>query len=306
MTPRELFATYSIVAADADEIGAAVQTHQMCVGSVVPWLLPGVGAVVTQSLVNVSLGPLGLEMLAAGSSPECVVTALEALDREPERRQFAVINSEGAAAAFTGSGCIREASHSTGSGFSVQANMMLTTRVVDAMAAAYQESQGPLAERLLLALMAAQRESGDIRGMQSAALATVANDTAEPAWRRRFDLRVDEHDSPLAELDRLVRFQRANYIDIEGHTAVESGDVEQALRRWKDARELAPELEELPFWQAVTLADKAPGYSDEAAEILRVMLANEANPHHWVDLIHRLVVCGLLTSGDIAEKLHIQ
>jgi len=97
MMHSELFSTYSIVAADSDEIGAAVQTHQMCVGAIVPWLLPGVGAVVTQSLVNVSLGPLGIEMLANGASPECIISSLEALDREPERRQFAVIDAAGTA-----------------------------------------------------------------------------------------------------------------------------------------------------------------------------------------------------------------
>ena len=120
MIRTDILATYSIVAADGDEIGAAVQTQQMAVGSVVPWLVPGLGAVVTQSLANVALGPLGLRLLEQGVTPEHVVTALEASDLESGRRQFAVIDSEGIAAAFTGEGCIREASHRTGSGFSVR------------------------------------------------------------------------------------------------------------------------------------------------------------------------------------------
>ena len=101
MIRSDIFSTYSIVAADADEIGAAVQTHQMAVGSIVPWLLPGLGAVVTQSLVNISLGPLGLRLLEQGVSPDRIIAALEASDREAHRRQFAVINAEGIAAAYT-------------------------------------------------------------------------------------------------------------------------------------------------------------------------------------------------------------
>ena len=120
MINRRLFSTYSIVAADEREIGAAVQTHQMCVGSIVPWLLPGIGAVVTQSLVNISLGPIGLAMLDEETPSAKVVEAMAASDAEAHRRQFAVVDAEGEAAAFTGSGCIPEAGHRTGDGYSVQ------------------------------------------------------------------------------------------------------------------------------------------------------------------------------------------
>lgn len=303
MMQTDLFSTYSIVAADADEIGAAVQTHQMSVGGLVPWLAPGLGAVVTQSLVNVSLGPLGLRLLEQNVSPDHIVAALEASDREAHRRQFAVINAEGAAAAFTGDGCIREAGHRTGSGYSVQANMMLNDTVVDAMAEAFEDNNGPLAERMLAVLDAAEDEAGDIRGMQSAALVTVANDRNAPGWQRRFDLRVDEHDEPLLELQRLVRLRRAQLVSAEGEASLGAGNVDQALEQWASARELAPEQEELAFWQAVTLADSNPERMKEAADLLREAVAGEQSPDRWMELIDRLAQCGLVSTGDLRQRL---
>jgi uncharacterized Ntn-hydrolase superfamily protein len=298
-----LFATYSIVAADADEIGAAVQTHQMAVGAIVPWVLPGLGAVVTQSLVNVSLGPLGLRLLEQGVSPDRIIRALEASDLEAHRRQFAVINADGVAAAFTGEGCIRHASHRAAGGYSVQANMMLNDTVVDAMATAFEADHGPLAERMLAALRAAEGEQGDIRGMQSAALVTVANDPARKSWERRFDLRVDEGATPLDELGRLVRLRRAQLTSGDGDRALETGDIEAALETWASARSIAPEQEEIAFWQAVQLADSHPERMSDAAALLKEALADEAEPAHWLDLIDRLVECGLMETKGLRPSL---
>lgn len=303
MVERRVFSTYSIIAADENEIGAAVQTHQMCVGSIVPWLLPGIGAVATQSLVNVSLGPIGLAMLDEETPSDQVVEALAASDAEAHRRQFAVINSAGEAAAFTGSGCIPEAGHRIGDGYSVQANMMERPTVVDAMAHAYEHDDGPLADRMMAALKAAQAESGDIRGMQSASLAVVPNNQTVPSWRRALDLRVDEHDSPLAELERLLRFTKAQRIDDEGGRLLESGDIDGALERWRAARTLAPELEELGYWQAVTLADRHPARLADAVTILSEALAGETRPDRWHDLTQRLVTCGLLERAEVAAEI---
>ncbi|TFH05906.1 MAG: DUF1028 domain-containing protein [Spirochaetales bacterium] len=303
MRSVDLYATYSIVAADADEIGVAVQTHQMAVGGIVPWLKPGVGAVATQSLVNISLGPLGLSLLEQGVSPEKVIAALTASDTDSSRRQLAVIDPAGTAAGFTGSGCIREAGHRSGYGYSVQANMMYTTTVVDAMAEAFEQSQGRLPERMLLAMEAAQANAGDIRGMQSAALVTVSTDPATPSWARRFDLRVDESRSPLDELSRLVRLRRAQHIDGDGHSELENGNIPGALERWKEARRLAPELEELGFWQAVTLAEKYPDQLDTAQSILNGSLAAVPLATPWRELIDRLEACGLLTTSGLRARL---
>ncbi|MCK4516614.1 MAG: DUF1028 domain-containing protein [Spirochaetaceae bacterium] len=305
MIRSDIFSTYSIVATDADEIGAAVQTHQMAVGSIVPWLLPGLGAVVTQSLVNVSLGPLGLRLLEQGVSPNHIIAALEASDREAHRRQFAVINAEGIAAAYTGAGCIQEAGHRSGSGYSVQANMMLNDSVVDAMANAFEADHGPLPERMLAALEAAQEQAGDIRGMQSAALVTVANDPQKKAWEHRFDLRVDEHEQPLSELRRLVRLRRAQLVDAEGQKALEAGDVDAALKHWAEARAIAPEQEELAFWQAVQLADTQPDHGEDASALLKEALTGEPYPERWMELVDRLVACGIMKTADLRSKLEI-
>jgi len=303
MIRSQLFATYSVVAADADEIGAAVQTHQMCVGSIVPWIEPGIGAVVTQSLVNISLGPLGLELLRQGVSPSHVVAALEASDREALRRQFAAINADGTAAAFTGEGCIPHASHQTGRGYSVQANMMLNDSVVPAMADALESNHGCLADRLIAALRAAEEEAGDIRGMQSAALVTVGNDSSLRFWERTMDLRVDESDDPLAELERLVRLRTAQLKSDTADHLLASGNVQSALKGWSEARALAPELEELGFWQAVELAENHPERAEDAARILKSILDGEQEPERWLALIDRLVECGLMHRPDLRSEI---
>lgn len=303
MVDKGLFSTYSIVAVDEREIGAAVQTHQMCVGSIVPWILPGIGAVVTQSLVNISLGPIGLAMLDEETPSRQVVDALASADAEAHRRQFAVIDADGDAAAYTGSGCIPEAGHREGDGYSVQANMMERTTVVDAMAEAYEAARGPLADRMMVALEAAQGHSGDIRGMQSASLVVAPNNRTVPSWRRSVDLRVDEHERPLAELARLLRLTNAQRVDSEGGALLDNGDLEGALAKWAQARAMAPELEELGYWQAVTLADEHPERINDAIDIMRAALANEPDTSRWLDLTRRLVSCGLISRAEAADEL---
>jgi uncharacterized Ntn-hydrolase superfamily protein len=300
----ELFSTYSIVARDPDtgQLGVAVQTHQMCVGTVVPWLLPGIGAVATQSLVNISFGPIALTMLREGVAAPHIIDALVASDKDAHRRQVAVVDAKGTVGAWTGSGCIPEASHHIGEGYSVQANMMTRPTVVSGMAQAYEGAAGDLAQRMLAALQAAQDEDGDIRGMQSAALKTVSGDRTKPDWDFVYDLRVDEHENPIAELTRLVRLGRAQITDRTGHEAFEAGQRDSALENWAQARELAPELEEIAFWQALTLAD-VPADINGAAEILRPVLANEPRRAEWIDLIRRLQVCELLERDGTAEEL---
>ena len=253
-----LYSTYSIVARDpaSGQLGIAVQTHQMSVGSLVIWLEPGIGAVVTQSLINIGYGPSALALLRQGVPPERILAALSATDDRPQVRQMAVVDAQGRAAAFTGIGCIREAAHHVGEGYSVQANMMTRPTVVPAMAAAYEAAKGDLGQRMLAALQAAQAEGGDIRGMQSAALKVVPGDFRPRGWDRVYDLRVDEHADPLAELARLVRLRHAALVDESGYEALAAGERIQALSRWEVARAEAPELEELPFWQAVALADE--------------------------------------------------
>lgn len=303
----ELIHTYSIVAYDAEAqlFGVAVQTHQMGVGRLVPWLLPGYGAIATQSLVNISYGPIGLRMLREGWKAEDVLAGLTSGDPNAQRRQVACVDAEGRAAAFTGSGCIREAGHYVGEGYSVQANMMTRTTVIEAMRQAYETASGTLAERMMAALHAAQVEDGDIRGMQSAALKIVSAQKNVPDWSTVFDLRVDEHLSPLDELGRLLRLRQAQQVDERGYAALAAGDLGKALAEWAEARRLAPELEELAFWQAVSLADQRPSEDSlrVAARILAGALERELRRDQWLDLLIRLEDCGLIARQGTAVEL---
>lgn len=159
--------TYSIVAQDTEtgQMGVAVQSHWFSVGSVVSWAEPGAGAIATQSLVNVSFGPRGIEMLKQGKSAADVLNALIESDDGRDFRQLAIVDSKGRVVVYTGDKCIGKAGHVKGENFSVQANMMLNDTVWPAMAKAYKNSSGkPLAERLITALQAAQDAGGDIRG----------------------------------------------------------------------------------------------------------------------------------------------
>lgn len=304
LRPSQIFSTYSIVARDAQtgQLGVAVQTHQMCVGSVVPWLIPGVGAVATQSLVNISFGPIALTMLGEGVPAPQIVAALVASDKDTHRRQVAVVDAAGRVGAWTGEGCIPEASHHTGEGYSVQANMMTNPTVVPAMAAAFESASGDLATRMLAALQAAQAEGGDIRGMQSAAVKVVSGKREETFWRADYDLRVDEHTDPITELGRLVRLRHAQLLDEQGYKALEAGDRAQAMSLWAQACAEAPELEELPFWQAMTLADDLAD-AEAAARLLRPALHDDPRREHWLDLVLRLQACGLVKREGAAAAL---
>jgi uncharacterized Ntn-hydrolase superfamily protein len=155
---------------------------------------------------------------------------------------------------------------------------------------------------MMAALEAAQTEGGDIRGMQSAAIRVVPGDASKPAWAVDYDLRVDEHDNPVAELARLVRLRHAQLMDDRGYTALKDGDRNKALALWNEARTKAPELEELAFWQAVTLADEHADI-DTAVTILRPVLAHDPLRDDWIELIRRLEACGLLERQGAASEL---
>lgn len=277
--------TYSIVARDPEtgELGVAVQSHWFAAG-IVCWARAGVGAVATQAMALVEHGPLGLELMAGGASAaEALAARLEA-DPEREHRQVAMVDRRGGVAAHTGASCLREAGHRTGEGFSCQANMMRRPTVWDAMAEAFAGSSGPLADRLLLALEAAEAEGGDIRGRQAARLLVVRAEATERPWEDVLvDLRVDDHPDPLPELRRLLTLQRA-YDRLERAEQLElAGDVEGAFAERRAAMALAPDNPEIAFWTAVSLA--LTGRMEEARSALAVALP--ADPG-WAELLRRL------------------
>lgn len=288
---RPLF-TYSIVARDRStgELGVAVQSHWFAVGSVVPWAESGVGAVATQSFVEPSYGPLGLAAMRRGESAEAALRKLVEGDPNPRVRQVAFVDARGGVAAHTGSQCIQGASHRTGEGYTVQANLMLTGDVPEAMATAFERSKGPLAERLLAALEAAQLAGGDIRGKQSAALLVVRGKPSDKPWTDRLiDLRVEDHVSPLVELSRLLRLHRAYDHMNRGDEAMAKGELESAEAEYRAAEELIPDNDEFIFWHAVTLATSAKVESS----LPLFKRAFRMNPS-WMLLVPRLEQAGHL------------
>jgi uncharacterized Ntn-hydrolase superfamily protein len=295
MTHRPQAHTYSIVAWDADAgtMGAAVQSHWFSVGSVVPWARAGIGVVVTQALANVSFGPRGLDLLARGKTPDEALALLIQSDDGRKMRQVALLNHQGLVAAHTGASCIREAGHLVGRGYSAQANMMMSEGVWPAMADAFDDSRGDLAERMLGSLRAAEEVGGDIRGRQSAALLVVRTAaTGDPMLDRPIDLRVEDHAEPLPELSRLLRLQRAYSLMAAGDENLEKGRDEAALEAYREAERTAPDSAEIRFWHAVSLLNL--GRVEEALPVLDYLFNSEPR---WRALIERLPETGLLRIG---------
>jgi uncharacterized Ntn-hydrolase superfamily protein len=292
--PGPLAHTFSIVARDpaTGEMGVAVQSHWFSVGSIVTWAEAGVGAVATQSFVDPSYGYKGLALMRTGvSAPEALKRLLGA-DAQREVRQVAMIDAQGRVDAFSGALNIKDAGHRVGAQYSVQANMMANAKVWPAMAAAFEKTRGDLAARMLAALEAAQAAGGDIRGKQSAAILIVKATSSGRPWAgadRVFDLRVEDHPEPIPELKRLIRLQRAYAHANRGDELVSEKKIDEALTEYTAAGELAPEILELPFWQAVTLV--VVGREAEAAPIFRRVFAKEPD---WADLVPRLPAAGQL------------
>ncbi|MGI8421926.1 MAG: DUF1028 domain-containing protein [Gaiellaceae bacterium] len=206
-------ATYSIVGCDlaAGQWGVAVQSKFLAAGSLVPWAAPGIGAIATQAYANPRYGPDGLALLREGASAEEVVRRLTAADPERDTRQLGVVDGKGRAATFTGAQCSDWAGGRTGAGFAAQGNILVSGETVDALAVAWEEgSPLPLAERLISCMVAAQAAGGDRRGPQAAGVLVVERDGGYAGLSDVVvDLRVDDHERPVAELARLHNLHRA-------------------------------------------------------------------------------------------------
>ncbi|HEY4887241.1 MAG TPA: DUF1028 domain-containing protein [Candidatus Dormibacteraeota bacterium] len=292
--------TYSIVARDkkTGEFGVAVQSHYFQVSPAVPWALAGVGAVATQSMVNISYGPLGLELMQAGYSAEQALNALTAGDPRAEVRQCAIVDAAGNVAAHTGSKCIPAAGHHMGDGFSCQANLMEKDTVWAAMADAYTTTNAPLAERMIAALDAAEAEGGDIRGKQSAAMLVVAGvGTGRPWDDRIIDLRVEDAPEPLPELRRLLRIKRAYMTAGDADDLEAKGDMSAAIGKLQEALSIAPEMIELRFMAGTTMA----GAGDIEGGCVLIAEAVRKNGR-WLEMLRRLVAVDLL-SAEVASAI---
>lgn len=294
MIARRPVATYSIVARESSgALGVAVQSHWFNVGAVVPWVEPGVGAVVVQSISEPASGTRALGLLRSGEGADATLTTLLDGDAQVAYRQIAIVDAHARVATHTGELCIPEAGHRLGEGFSVQANLMDRPTVWPAMADAFVRSEGDLADRLLTALKAAEAEGGDIRGRQSAALVVVPAPGAEDP---PFDLRVEDARDPLRELRRLVSLQRA-YIKLNrGDAMMAGGDIAKALAAYEAASRMVPDSAtdgEAAFWAGVAFA--TTGRVEEATSFLA---RSAAFGDRWARLLPRLVRSKMFPEDD--------
>ena len=290
--------TYSIVARDPEtgELGIAVQSHWFAVGPIVPWARPGVGAVATQANVAVAYGPAGLDALARGEPPAQALSGLLAADPKRAHRQVAMVAADGAVAAHTGSACLRYAGDIQGDGVSCQANIMTSEAVWPAMLEAYADADGPLPQRLLTALFAAEGAGGDLRGRQSAAILVVP--AAGEPWETVTSLRVEDHPEPLVELERLVRFDQAYRLASRGDECLAAARFDDAARLYGEAVAQAPESDELQFWAGLGAAQ-----SGDLETGLRHIRAAIAVQPAWREMLARLTPDHAPAAAAVLDQL---
>ncbi|MDS4021255.1 MAG: DUF1028 domain-containing protein [Candidatus Competibacter sp.] len=206
--------TFSIVAFDPanGDLGVAVQSKFPNVGVSIPFARAGVGGVATQSYCNTSYGPRGLALLENGASPRQAVEILTGGDAQRDYRQVGIIDAQGRAASFTGTHCFDWSGDLQGAYCAAQGNTLAGPRVVESMVRAFEETVGPLVERLLLALQAGQAGGGDRRGQQSAALKVARAGGGYGGFDDRYvDISVYDHPAPIDELERLYAIHRLTY-----------------------------------------------------------------------------------------------
>jgi len=229
--------TFSIVLFDPNEnaIGIGVASKFLAVGALVPWIKEGIGAIATQALANLSYGVRGLELLEKGYKPSDVIKNLTSLDSLRERRQIGIVDYKGNSAAFTGKECISFAGHIVGNNYSVQGNILAGEEVLEAMAKEA-ESKGNIYERIINALDAAEKNGGDKRGRQSAAIIikkinnnTDSNFISPLSVSKYIDIRVDDSKEPLKELRKLLDLWLATFFD----------EINIPLSRYEDSVRLA-------------------------------------------------------------------
>jgi uncharacterized Ntn-hydrolase superfamily protein len=265
MARSAVVATYSIVACDleAGQWGVGVQSKFLAVGSVVPWAEPHVGAIATQAWANPRYGPEGLSMLRAGKAAEQVVEELTAADDGRAQRQIGVVDGSGRAASYTGPECNEWAGGRAGDGYAAQGNILVSAETVDALAVTFESNAHlTLAERLIECLAAAQAAGGDSRGQQSAALLVVEKDAGYGNLSDTIvDLRVDDHELPIAELRRLYTLHEelfgttpaADWLEVDEALGAElrerlgrlgyEGELERAFTTWAGTENLEERID---------------------------------------------------------------
>ncbi len=293
--------TYSIVARDPDtgEMGVATQSQAFAVGSSVPFALPGHGVIATQSMAEPMYGSVGLDLLQGGFTAQEVLTALSSVDPQPQRRQVAVLGVNGDLAAYTGAQCVDSAGHLIGETSVALANMAASPAVWESMVERFENSGGPLAQRLLSALQAAEEAGGDFRGRRSAAIMVIRATTTGRPWHDMVvDLRVDDAADPVSALADLL-VTRARYQDvvrafqqaIDGDPV--TADRELELLRPMDA---VTEPDQL-MWRAVVAA--LAGREAAAREMLRELAGTAPQ---FLEAARRFGKAGLMPA-DVIERI---
>ena len=246
--------TFSIVACDPanGDLGVAVQSKFLAVGSVVPWARAGVGAVATQAWANTTYGPEGLRLMAAGWTAQEALGHLLITDHDVRQRQVLLVDASGRAAGHTGEACHDWAGHLVGDGYACAGNILIGPDTVQAMAKRFEGSTGRLAERLVAALAAGQAAGGDSRGQQSAAVLVARTGGGYGGRNDRFiDLRVDDHAEPIKELERILGLHR---LYLTRSTPEELIPIDESI-----ARELQAMLQQTGHYQG-----QAGGVYDQA------------------------------------------
>lgn len=294
--------TYSIVGHDlaTRQLGIAVQSYYFAVGSEVAFAEAGVGAIATQAWVEPRYGTEGLQLMRDGMSASDALRKILSSDEGADFRQVGFVDANGNAASHTGSRAVGEACKVSGPGFAAQANIMWKPGVCDAMAEAFQTTDGDLAARLMSALHAAEKAGGDIRGKQSAAIKVVGGDrNAIPLEQTIYDVRVDEDADPINELDRQLGIARAYRFLKLGDDRWSADDLDGALNYYFKARELLPDSYEMNFWLGVLYV--AAGDVDESLQYFELAFAMRPV---LMEVIPRLVASGSLPDDDeIVEKI---
>ena len=288
--------TFSIVARDPDKraVGVAVQSKFVSVGSVVPFVLADAGAIATQSFANVEYGPDGLDLLRQGHDAESVIDTLTARDAEAESRQVGVVGRDGSVAAFTGEECFDVAGDIQGKTYTVQGNIFENEETLTAMADAYEETEGGLPERLLAALHAGNEAGGDSRGEQSAAMYVAKPEGGYDGGNDRWiDVRVDDHETPIAELERVFKLYDVTLLERAPpeETQELSGEV---------AESVTETLADLGFYDG-TPSDEFDETAREALESFRGM--NNFENHSLAVLEDALAHGWTQAEGDGGERM---
>jgi uncharacterized Ntn-hydrolase superfamily protein len=270
-------ATFSIVARDSvtGELGVAVASRFFAVGTVVPWARADVGAVATQAFANTSFGWRGLDLLQMGKRPEEVLKELLSNDTDLERRQIGIVAADGSSVTYSGKECLPWAGGRHGRNYAVQGNILAGEAVVAGMEQAFLSTKGTLAERMYGALIAGDRNGGDARGKQSAALIVVKKGAGYGGFTdRAIDIRVDDHPEPFKELGRLLDYAQMNYSWNEAWTLFTQKRAAEALPHMEHAAIIAPKNPEVSYDLGVIRL--AAGDSDKAMDALQKAI--ELNP----------------------------